>query len=183
MRLIYTFLIFSIIACKNKQATTEVANTAPSTPISKTEVPTNEAANSNITETAGLQWIDMQAAANHKNEEGKMYFVDVYTDWCGWCKVMDKKTFSDPKVQKALKDRFHVVKFNAEQQESINFNNKKYDFQQEGRNGINMLAVELLGGEMGFPSYVYLDKNKKPFKVSKGFMPSDQFLQELATIR
>ncbi len=131
----------------------------------------------------GLKWMAIQEAADDKNSSSKMYFVDVYTDWCGWCKVMDKKTFSDPTVQKALNERFHVVKFDAEQKESVVFNDMKYDWQNVGRNGINGLAIEFLGGEMSFPSYVYLDKNKKAFKVSKGFMPVDQFLAELNTIK
>jgi thiol:disulfide interchange protein len=177
---VYMVCLLCFLSCKEKQ------NAAPD------EVQTSTAANHATTEEQqpvaeasgdGLNWLAIQAAADHKNEEGKMFFVDVYTDWCGWCKVMDKKTFSDPAVQKALNERFHVVKFNAEQKEAITLNNKKYEWQNAGRNGINTLAVEFLGGEMGFPSYVFLDKNKKPFKVAKGFMPADQFLAELSSIK
>ncbi len=176
---VYIFSFLIIYSCKDKQqASTTEANTAntAATQVQEEAVAVKES-------NAGLQWMDIQTAANHKNAEGKMYFIDVYTAWCGWCKVMDNKTFSDPTVQKALNERFHVVKFDAEQKEPIVFNNKNYEWQNSGRNGINTLAVELLGGEMGFPSYVYLDKNKKPFKISKGFMPSEQFLAELSTIK
>jgi uncharacterized protein YyaL (SSP411 family) len=177
---LYMACLLCFLACKEKQASApdEVAvTTSAGQATTVQEQPVTEAA------TDGLNWLGIQAAADHKNEEGKMFFVDVYTDWCGWCKVMDNKTFSDPSVQKALNERFHVVKFNAEQKEAISFNNKKYEWQNAGRNGINTLAVEFLGGEMGFPSYVFLDKNKKPFKVAKGFMPVDQFLAELNTIK
>jgi thioredoxin-related protein len=172
----YGFCFLIISSCKTKQ--NEVSATGDEVQAS-TQVSTALPAEAEN----GLNWLDIQAAANDKNEAGKMYFVDVYTEWCGWCKVMDKKTFSDPTVQKALNDRFHVVKFDAEHKESIVFNNMKYDWQNAGRNGINGLAIEFLGGEMSFPSYVYLDKNKKPFKVSKGFMPAEQFLAELSTVK
>lgn len=43
-----------------------------------------------------------------------MILVDVYTDWCGWCKKMDKDTFTDPRVVAHLKKNFYAVKLNAE---------------------------------------------------------------------
>ena len=129
-----------------------------------------------------LNWIDMKTAATISNTEKKMYFVDVYTDWCGWCKVMDRKTFTDPKVIQALSEKYHVVKFDAEQQEPISFNGQTYEWQAAGRSGVNMLAFALLQGQLSYPSYVFLDADRKPFKIARGFMPADQFLQELASV-
>lgn len=177
---VYVVCLLCFLSCKEKQGP---APDAQQVPTSESQSTTAQEQVATEAATGGLNWLSIQAAADHKNEEGKMFFVDVYTDWCGWCKVMDNKTFSDPTVQKALNERFHLVKFNAEQKDAISFNNKKYEWQNAGRNGINALAVEFLGGEMGFPSYVFLDKNKKPFKVAKGFMPVDQFLAELSTVK
>jgi thiol:disulfide interchange protein len=129
-----------------------------------------------------LNWIDMKTAATLSNTEKKMYFVDVYTDWCGWCKVMDKKTFTDPQVIKALSEKYHVVKFDAEQKDAIVFNGQTFEWQAAGRNGVNMLAYALLQGQLSYPSYVFLDADRKPFKIARGFMPADQFLQELASV-
>ena len=60
---------------------------------------------------AGPSWArwdaGLQAAA-----AGKRYvLVDVYTDWCGWCKVMDKNTFSEPNVAKILNENFYPLHF------------------------------------------------------------------------
>ena len=129
-----------------------------------------------------LNWIDMKTAASLANTEKKMYFVDVYTDWCGWCKVMDKKTFTDPQVIKVLSEKYHVVKFDAEQKDAIVFNGQTFEWQAAGRNGVNMLAYALLQGQLSYPSYVFLDADRKPFKIARGFMPADQFLQELASV-
>jgi thioredoxin-related protein len=172
-----SIFIIGFVSCK--QSSKEVKTDA--TVVEATSPPVE--VQSTPATTAGLTWVDIKTAATHKNEAGKMYFVDVYTDWCGWCKVMDKKTFSDPVVQKALNDRFIAVKFDAEQKEAVMFNNKNYEWQSMGKSGINTLALELLGEEMSFPSYVFLDKNRKPFKVSKGFMPSEQFLAELNSVK
>lgn len=126
-----------------------------------------------------LTWIDIDKAASIENVEGKMYFIDVYTEWCGWCKVMDKQTFTDPKVIEFMSENFHSVKFDAEQKEAITFEGKKYEWSPKGRNGINALATKLLGGAMSYPSYVYLDTNRNIVKVSKGFKKPDAFMADM----
>jgi thioredoxin-related protein len=83
--------------------------------------------------------------------------MDVYTDWCGWCKVMDKKTFSNPDVIEYVNKNFYAVKLNAEQKDSIRFVGKMYGFAPEYR--ANMFAVELLRGQMSFPTSVVMEEN------------------------
>lgn len=131
-----------------------------------------------------LIWLSIEEA-NKIYSEGtdKKFIVDVYTDWCHWCKVMDKKTFSDPVVVKYLNEHFHMVKFNAEQKESVRHKGKEYKWESLGRNGMNMLGYELLNGKMGYPSLVYLDKNLEPIAVSPGYKESGQLLSELRSLQ
>ena len=56
-------------------------------------------------------------------ENPKKIFIDVYTDWCGWCKRMDNTTFKDSVMVKFLNDNFYCVKLNAEQKEDIKSSN------------------------------------------------------------
>lgn len=49
----------------------------------------------------------------------KPIFLDAYTDWCGWCKVMDKETFSDEKVAAFMNANFVNVKMEMETGEGI----------------------------------------------------------------
>ena len=130
-----------------------------------------------------LDWYAIEEAGNLKNKEQKLYMIDVYTDWCGWCKVMDRETFSNPEVIAYLNQNFHAVKFDAEQKTAIKFNGKTYNWQDIGRNGINELAMELLGGQLSYPSIVYLDKDRNPITVTKGFKNPEQFLEELRRIK
>ena len=51
---------------------------------------------------------------NRAAKENKYIMVDAYTDWCGWCKVMDKKTFTDPNVASVINESFIPVKINFE---------------------------------------------------------------------
>jgi thioredoxin-related protein len=61
-----------------------------------------------------IQWMKFEEAVAANANNPKMILVDVYTDWCGWCKKMDKDTFSDPQVVAHLKKNFYAVKLNAE---------------------------------------------------------------------
>lgn len=128
-------------------------------------------------ESKDIVWLDMNAADKLSAAQSeKYYFIDVYTEWCGWCKVMDRETFTQPQVVKFMNDNFHTVKFDAESKEAQNFNGKQYTWVNTGRNGINMLAVELLNTNLSYPSYVILDKDKKPLNVINGFLEADAFL-------
>jgi thioredoxin-related protein len=129
-----------------------------------------------------LNWLHIEDAGKLENKEGKKFLVDVYTDWCGWCKVMDKQTFTDPEIQKALNENFHVVKFNAEQKEPIQFDGEKYELVQSGRNGVNALAIKLLGQRLSYPTLVYLDENLNVIKVTRGYKKPDQLMQTLNLI-
>ena len=55
-----------------------------------------------------------QAAKTDTKSNAKLYFVDFYTSWCGWCKKMDRETFSNPVVAKILNTYYIPVKFDAE---------------------------------------------------------------------
>ncbi len=137
----------------------------------------------NGTEEAKLKWITIEEASKiAEGNNDKKFLVDVYTDWCGWCKVMDEKTFTDPELIKYLNEHFYVVKFNAEQKETVTYKGKEYEWQQAGRNGINMLGYELLNGKMSYPSLVYLNSNLEPIRVSPGYKDTERLLAELQSL-
>ncbi len=178
--LTFCFLFFFSSCNESETGTIETAQSHPANSLQSTN--SVSAVQNNHMKTGNLSWLSFEEAAKMKNKGSKMYLVDVYTDWCGWCKVMDKKTFTDPKVQEFLKDNFHVIKFNAEQKETIDFKGKKYEWLPAGRKGVNMLAMELLGSRLSYPTLVYLDKDMNKIKSSPGFKKPDQLLSELRVI-
>lgn len=129
-----------------------------------------------------ITWLNLEQAEGLGNGEKKMYFLDLYTSWCGWCKVMDRETFTNAEIIKYMNENFHNVKFDAEQKEQATFDGKQYDWMAGGRNGVNQLAVELLQGDLSYPSYVVLDENKKLVKTFKGFMEAESFLQVIKSV-
>lgn len=78
----------------------------------------------NKSKVDSIEWLSFEEAVKENDSDKKLIFIDVYTDWCGWCKVMDKKTFTDETVKSFMNDNFHNVKLDAEQKEQIQFAGK-----------------------------------------------------------
>ncbi len=125
---------------------------------------------------AEVQWLSWEEALQLSKTEQKKFFVDLYTNWCGWCKRMDKTTFSNPRVAKYLNDNYYPIKFNAEQKEEIVIGQKTYKFVNKGRRGYNELAVALTGGRMGFPTVVFLNEKLEIIQAIPGFQKPEDIL-------
>ena len=90
-----------------------------------------------------------------KTEPRKVY-VDIYTDWCQWCKVMDKKTFTNPNVIAYMNQHYYCIHFNAETKKVVNFKDKQYTASADGKT--NALALEWTQGQLGYPTSVFFDE-------------------------
>ncbi|MEM7659951.1 MAG: thioredoxin family protein, partial [Bacteroidota bacterium] len=66
-----------------------------------------------------INWISVEEAAALSAQDGKKLIIDLYTDWCGWCKRMDRDTYAKAEVIRYINEHYHAVKFNAEQKESV----------------------------------------------------------------
>ena len=128
--------------------------------------------------TEKLQWTSITQLSAKQALEPRPVLVDVYTDWCGWCKVMDKKTYGNASVAAYLNRKYYVVKFNAESREPVLWNGKAYRYSQ--RYGAHELAVYLTKGQLSYPTTVFLPtKNGDPHAIA-GFMAVKDF-EVLAT--
>jgi thioredoxin-related protein len=104
----------------------------------------------------GIQWMSFEEAVKRSDQVPKKLFIDVYTDWCGWCKKMDNTTFKEPEVVKFINEKFYPVKLNAETRDTIRFRDKEFKYIPDYK--ANELAISLLSGKMGYPSYVLMDE-------------------------
>lgn len=132
-----------------------------------------------------LKWYTWTEAIEkmENDPQPKKIFVDLYTDWCGYCKKMDRQTFSDPLVIDYLSKHFYPVKFDAEGDKPLRYANHTFKLDaSRGRNGTHELAFALLDGRLQYPSLVYLDESQKRIAISPGFKPADSFLDELKFI-
>ena len=124
---------------------------------------------------AQVRWMTWDEAMEARASEPRKIFVDVYTDWCGWCKRMDKTTFSDPAVSRLLNRGFYAVKLDAEQRGELEFAGETYAYRPGGRRGVHELAVKLLGGRLGYPSVVFLDEDAQVIEAIPGYQQPEAF--------
>lgn len=118
---------------------------------------------------SGIKWMSWKEVQEAQKKEPRKIFVDVYTDWCGWCKRMDATTFTNPEIVKYISKNFYAVKFDAETQEAINFKGKDYKYVAQGARGYNELAAEILNGQMSYPTAVYFDENMEEIFPVPGY--------------
>ncbi len=128
-----------------------------------------------IDEKVEVNWISFEEAIEKSKVEKKKIFIDVYTDWCGWCKVMDKNTFNQPVIAKYLNDNFYAVKLDAEQEANITFRDQTFKFVPSGRRGYHELAAALLNNKMSYPTVVFLDENFNMIQPLPGYQKPDRF--------
>lgn len=122
-----------------------------------------------------INWVDIEEVQKLAKQQPKKILIDAYTDWCGWCKRMDKNTFENPVIAKYINDNFYAVKLNAETKETLSFKGKNYDFVKGGRRGHNTLAKELLKGRMSYPTISFLDENLNLINAFPGYKSPQNF--------
>lgn len=132
-------------------------------------------------QSAEIKWMSWEEAIKLCQTKPKKLMIDVYTDWCGWCKRMDKSTFMDAAVVKNVSENFYAVKLNAEQKADIQFGNDTLKFipNDDGRGGVHQLAYALLDGRMGYPTLVYLNEKYERIMISPGYKEPGDLMKEL----
>ena len=120
---------------------------------------------------AQIKWHTIQEASEAKIGE-RLYFVDFYTSWCGYCKKMDRETFSDPTVAKILTRYYYPVKFNAEGSDTFTWAGHTYRPANAGRSRVHEFAC----GVKGYPTFVLYRSNGTLFQSIPGYYPAKDFI-------
>lgn len=125
-----------------------------------------------------VNWLSWQEAATlaTTDENPKKIFVDVYTDWCGWCKKMDKDTFQNAEVAAYMEANFYMVKLDGEGKDPIEFKGKTYKFVPSGRKGYHEFAAALMQGRLSYPTTIFLDEEMNMLSPVPGYQKPGPFL-------
>jgi len=127
-------------------------------------------------QTADLvQWLTFAEALEKSKTEPRKFFINIYTDWCSWCKHMEGTTYNDPSIAQYINDNYYAIKLDAEEEEAIEFKNKVYNYVKDGKRGHHELAVEMMRGRWSFPTVVFLDEQKEVIQPVNGFKDPSEF--------
>ncbi len=118
--------------------------------------------------TETLKWYSLEEASTLAKQNNKKILVDVYTEWCGWCKVMDKKTYLNADVIKLLNKYFIVVKMDAESKTPLSYQGISFKYQADKRT--NELAWLLLNGKMSYPTTVFMNSKSEILSPVPGYI-------------
>lgn len=132
--------------------------------------------------TEKINWLTIEDAEKLNEKTPKRWLIDISTEWCGWCKKMDKVTFQDPIIAKYVNKNFYAVKLDGEEQREITFDGVEYNFIGGKRDGYHELPATLMNGEMSYPTVVFLSKNKEILTPISGFISKENFHQIISFI-
>lgn len=127
--------------------------------------------------TEGIQWLTIEEAYAKIQKEPRKVLIDVYTDWCGWCKVMDRETFKDKAVADYINKKYYAVKLDAEQKASIKLGDKEFKYLSQGGRGINEIALALTNNQPSYPTTVFLDDHFNMIQPLPGYLKAKEFHQ------
>lgn len=122
-----------------------------------------------------INWLSIEEAQKKMEVEPRPVLIDVYTDWCGWCKRMDKVTFQHPGIAEYVNQFYYAVKMDGEEKDSLEFRGQKFGYVRQGRRGYHMLPASLLQGKLSYPTVVFLDKELNLIQPVPGYQDPQSF--------
>lgn len=112
---------------------------------------------------SAITWeTDLNSALNKAAASNKPIVLDLYTDWCHWCKVLDEQVWINEDVISFSRGQIYL-KLNAE---------KTID----GRRLARKFGVR------GFPTVIILNHKEEEIGKIIGYYPADQYLRKLKSI-
>jgi thioredoxin-related protein len=119
-----------------------------------------------------IKWMSIEEAEKASKQNPRPIFVDVYTDWCGWCKKMDKATFENAGIVDYVNKNYYAVKLDAENEKQITFMGKKMT---EAELASSVFKVQ------GYPTIVFIKKDFSKIEVAAGYQTPESFNKMLAS--
>lgn len=118
------------------------------------------------------QWKNFNDGIAEAKKSGKKILIDVYTDWCSWCKKMDTTTYTNKKISEYLKKNYVIIKLNAEGDEKIMYAGQTLSPAEFAKGmGVN-----------GYPATLFMKSDGQPITLLPGYAEPDRFIHVLSFI-
>lgn len=132
---------------------------------------------SSMKQAESLKWQDFNDGYSYGKKKNKIVLVDVYTDWCYWCKVMDRETYTNSEVISMLNKDYVLVKFNPEKSGiTYKYNGKSYD-------GMALAGAISNNTLSGYPTTIFINPKTHKTEMVVGFKKAEQLKEILAGMK
>lgn len=127
---------------------------------------------SSLQAASPIKWYTLEEAMAAAEKNPKPILIDLYTDWCGWCKKLDADTFGHKGIAEYISKNFYPVKFDAEQRETVKYLGKEYTPMRNERT--HPLAITLSGGRLSYPMIVYMKADGQVITTVPGYAKPEE---------
>ncbi len=183
MKPFLALLLLSLASCGVRNKTTDATETAVTTTPQDDPIKPDSSINviggdNNMKKEepvdTKITWLDYEQGYNKAVRENKKLLVDVYTDWCGWCKVMDRETYTNAEVIKKINTHFVTIKLNPEKA-------RNYSFGKSTMTSEQLHSWLGYGRTFGYPTtyFVHNPGSSMERQSAAGYLPPTEFLEVL----
>ena len=120
-----------------------------------------------------VNWLSFEDAISLNKENPRPILIDIYTDWCGYCKKMDLYTYANKTIATYINENFYAIKLDGEEKNDIIFNDHTFKFQKQGRRGYHELSASLLNGKLSYPTTIFLSEKEEVLDRIPGYLNAE----------
>lgn len=122
-----------------------------------------------------INWLSFEDAIALNKKNPKPILIDIYTDWCGYCKKMDIETYSNKVIIDYINNNFYAIKLDGEGKEDITYKGYTFKHKQQGRSSFHELSAALMDGKLSYPTTIFLNEKEELIQKIPGYLPTVRF--------
>ncbi len=122
----------------------------------------------------GIHWLAYDVGLQKAAKENKHVFIDFTAKWCGYCKKMDRETFSKADVISMINDNFVPVRVDGDSKTELDIDGYKITES-------NLTKQEF--GVRGYPTFWFLKPDGTKLGAITGYRPANVMMDALTFVK